>query len=415
MSDSLENSDKEVVILHPKKMDFDDCNETTERLSPTETVQKFQQRKLPSFEGLFHEHHKQICVTMKTSSSPINLFVFENGKWLKHYEIAQKDTLHAITIGRHSSCQIRLTQDPLISLRHAMLILYPESDGIQYKLLDLSSSTGIEIDEHFQQSSIWGNGNLFFTIHNFQCILLVTPKTQIHPDTEIMWSTLSSRSYEMDNKKMVQDTLCVVRQKTHRAPVKAPVHISEDPDREVSAVIFHAQPLNEVTSRLFVVQDMQTAYTKHPEYYGILDIIQPSASKKNDTYSFGVLEEHLNSGILLGRYERCAVHFDTIRFNMLSRVHCLFIKIQDTCYVIDVASSNGTFVYTYPYEIRNQSEYREQFLYRGLHPKKDFARVHSAPMRENTVVSLCVPSQVATILWHRNPHCVAITKDPSCA
>jgi hypothetical protein len=58
------------------------------------------------------------------------------------------------------------------------------------------------------------------------------------------------------------------------------------------------------------------------------------------------VEEHdlslelLEQGVLLGRYERCAIRL--LRLGSISRVHLLLVRMGEGVLAIDTASTNGT-------------------------------------------------------------------------
>ena len=53
----------------------------------------------------------------------------------------------------------------------------------------------------------------------------------------------------------------------------------------------------------------------------------------------------LSTGILIGRYTRCDKAFQPfLTINSISRIHSLIVEVEGRMYIIDTASTNGTYV-----------------------------------------------------------------------
>jgi hypothetical protein len=75
-----------------------------------------------------------------------------------------------------------------------------------------------------------------------------------------------------------------------------------------------------------------------------LEIGQISVTADGRSQRIAIGEKAADSGILLGRYERCDTHgASVVAHHGISRVHLLLLQVEGDVYAIDTGSTNGTF------------------------------------------------------------------------
>lgn len=275
-----------------------------------------------SFEQIIHQSLPYIKRQASLTQSDLIVFAYEGTIPLQVLHLNQDPTeIKSMILGRHTQCPLRLT-DPHVSLRHLVLILYPQNIDFQYQLIDLNSSSGFTVDEK-PCASVWANGTAFLRILRYN-IIFINP-------TQIDWRA--------DDKQIIQQLTDRIYEGSSEPRFAAKAIEIEDPvkEREIESSYSHGDN----TSRI--------DYKPPPVWLKDSTNELPRAELKihfqQKQKHILIDESQLERGVLIGRYERCGIFFSSHDdYNPISRVHCLFISIHGTIYIIDTASTNGTTV-----------------------------------------------------------------------
>ena len=290
-------------------------------------IMKVPQYGKASFSQIIHQSLPYIKKQASLSKSNLIVFAYEDTIPLQvlHLNQNQKE-VKSLILGRHTQCPLRLT-DPHVSLRHLVLILYPQNIDFQYQLIDLNSSTGFTVDNK-PCSSMWANGTSFIRILQYNLIFIAPEQVDWQADDKQIIQQLTDRIYEGNPEPRI----------TSKAiKIEGPPEPKEHEDSSSIEI--------ENTSRIHFKPPpvwLKDSTTEHPRA-GI------KIHFKQEKKHILIDESQLERGILLGRYERCGIFFaEYDEYNPISRVHCLFISINGIIYIIDTASTNGTIVANEP-------------------------------------------------------------------
>ena len=274
---------------------------------------------------LYQKNFDEIYKDCAHTTDDIRVIAFEGTKKIGSLGLKRHNyEIQTVIMGRHSQCPLRLLC-PSISLRHIILILYPKSADFQYQLIDLNSTTGFSIDEEETSFSMWANGAVFIRIRQYSFFILAPQQIDWNESEPKIWLQLSNRNYEWSNRQRLSNSSFNISMPIEQDEYQQDMSNIEDKSNSIS--IQHPPIwLNE--------SNILNPYAR-------LDILF-----KHGTKRILLSEEMLERGILIGRYERCGISLDgSTEFNPISRVHCLFITILGTNYVIDTASTNGTVLF----------------------------------------------------------------------
>ncbi len=225
----------------------------------------------------------------------------------------------SLVLGRHSAAQLRVRFDEALSLRHALVLLTRDEHGaLVVRLLDLSSSFGLETADGASAPSLASNGSLavraaqsaLFVIfrQDFQRLqsaqplpgLQVLPGCGVLPAHEDVPSEAEPQSVEHALAKSKVEAI------RRGGPYRSAV------------VCFDLSHLEGPAS--------------HHIYIDVND----------HTERHKVTASTYRSGCLIGRDPRCHIvseHFE----DEVSRLHCLLIELDGKPMLFDLASLNGTY------------------------------------------------------------------------
>jgi pSer/pThr/pTyr-binding forkhead associated (FHA) protein len=209
-----------------------------------------------------------------------------------HLRLPPSGIAHLI-VGRHERCDVVLSRDNDVSLRHLLLRATRDAQGhIHLRAIDLRSRHGLLSEDGRRCQAIASKGPLFLQVASHVLFLLPTgpsakPWTRDAGET---WRGFAPRSQEI-------------------LPPPQPLKSREAPASG--------------SLRLATVT------------------IQSSSQEAGDlTSTHAVWSDQLERGILVGRDDRCS-HFG-VDEGKLSRVHLVLLSVDDEVWAIDTASTNGT-------------------------------------------------------------------------
>jgi len=209
-----------------------------------------------------------------------------------HLRLPASGIAHLI-VGRHERCDVVLSRDQDVSLRHALFRATRGAHGqLQLRAIDLRSRCGLLSEDGQRCEAIASRGPLFLKVASYVVFLLPTGPS-VRPwshDPDATWRSFAPRNQEI-------------------LPPPQPL-------KSRSAPSPGAVKLATIT-------------------------IQSSSPQAGDlTSTHAVWSDQLDRGILVGRDDRCS-HGGVDEGN-LSRVHLVLLSVDDEVWAIDTASTNGT-------------------------------------------------------------------------
>jgi len=209
-----------------------------------------------------------------------------------HLRLPPSGIAHLI-VGRHERCDVVLSRDNDVSLRHVLLRATRGSHGqIHLRAIDLRSRCGLLSEDGTRCEAIASRGPLFLQIASYVVFLLPTGPS-VRPwsrDADETW-----RGFAPRNQEILPPPQAL---KSRSAPAPGSVRLAT------------------IT-------------------------IQSSSAQSGDlTSTHAVWSDQLERGILVGRDDRCS-HGGVDEGN-LSRVHLVLLSVDDEVWAIDTASTNGT-------------------------------------------------------------------------
>ncbi len=213
-----------------------------------------------------------------------------------HLRLPGSGIAHLI-IGRHERCDVVLSRDNDVSLRHLLVRATRGPRGeIQLRAIDLRSRCGLLSEDGKRCEAIASKGPLFIQVASYVLFLLPTgpsAKPWTH-DADETWRGFAPRNQEI-------------------LPPPQPL-------KSRSAPAPNAVRLANIT-------------------------IQSSSPQAGDlTSTHAVWSDQLERGILVGRDDRCS--HGGLEEGNLSRVHLVLLSVDDEVWAIDTASTNGSRVYS---------------------------------------------------------------------
>ncbi len=215
-----------------------------------------------------------------------------------HLRLPASGIAHLI-VGRHERCDVVLSRDNDVSLRHLLLRATRGAHGqIHLRAIDLRSRCGLLSEDGTRCEAIASKGPLFLQIASYTVFLLPTgPAVKPwSPDADATWRGFAPRSQEILPPPQPL--------KSRAAPAPGSVRLAT------------------IT-------------------------IQSNSPDSGDlTSTHAVWSDQLERGILVGRDDRCS--HGGLEEGNLSRVHLVLLSVDDEVWAIDTASTNGTRVYSGP-------------------------------------------------------------------
>lgn len=198
-----------------------------------------------------------------------------------------------LVLGRHERCDVVLSRDPDVSLRHLLVRATRAPGGaIRLRAIDLRSRVGLLAEDGKRCEAMAADGPLFMRIGSYTLFLLptgpgVAPWSSDPDDT---WRTFQACQHE---------------------------------------ILPSAQPLKS-----------RAAPAANAVRLATITIHSSSPQSGDLTTTHAVWSDQLERGILVGRDDRCS-HGGLDEGN-LSRVHLVLLSVEGEVWGIDTASTNGT-------------------------------------------------------------------------
>lgn len=221
-----------------------------------------------------------------------------------------------VVLGRHAQCDMVLDDDPGVSLRHVIARFYHQDGALRVRFLDLQSRTGLIDENGHPRSSLISTRHLFvrFARHHLFAVRHDGRIWRMDPDEA--WAALPAR--ELIEAAPVEMT-------PRREPsIRPQLHLEDNPGE---------------TTFITSVSGSSFLQTQRPSRAGTVGTITFEGR------AIDVSPEQLAGGVLIGRYERCLI--ETLHGednDAISRVHVCLLLDETGLWLIDTASTNGTWV-----------------------------------------------------------------------
>ena len=277
-------------------------------------------------EALFHDQYETIKMGLNAhlEQGVLIVAVDRHGRalaqgWLR----ASLDKTRAAIVGRHTACGIAVpTADRNVSLRHLAVLVRASSHTDAYvRILDLHTSRAFTDESGEVLSAARAEGSLFIGLDGLRLAFLMTgepaPESAAHAYAAIPPRVLFEER---------RGTLGIEPRRASRSAIAVP-------DDQPSELSVDRTLVRSSDGPVAAVADLCSP-DEPPA--GTLVIRGPRRTVRRS-----VGARALERGILVGRYDRCAVGLDTGR---LSRVHFLIVRDGDQIVGIDTASTNGSWL-----------------------------------------------------------------------
>lgn len=273
------------------------------------------------FGGLFVRHYDEIRSSLETLSGPglVAVVIGPSGFEGSAALAAKADSINALTIGRHGSAELYLSQDRSLSLRQGAILLYPLviGQGVRFRVLDLRSARPFEDARGRPFEALEADGPVFLRAGAYALFLF--PREADSPpwsgSPEDVWAAMPEVAY--------LEEAGLAREPAAGAAVDPWAGL----DSEATLVLKLPGPRFEPDGLL----------GGDEEPHGQLVVRSGEGEMK-----LVLGRTAVRHGVLLGRYERCdgsrrrvLAHFG------ISRVHALVIEIAGKVYAVDAGSRNG--------------------------------------------------------------------------
>ena len=280
-----------------------------------------------SIRELFSKHYEQIREWLAGANRPGVALVamdFDDVRGAA-FLAAKPDVISTAILGRHTRADLRLGEDPSLSLRHLALLLFPRPSGgagARYRLLDLRTATGFLDERGKRLRALEANGPAFVRCGRYT--VLIFPATEAEnpwpDDPKAAWKRIPERLY-LDEVETEE------RSREWEAEHDRAWEVDALPGLKESPTLVHHLAGPEMAVHELVDEG------KPP-----LGEIQVTSSRGVATIVVG--ESAARAGVLLGRSRRCDAG-RVLSDRSISRVHLLVIEIAGNLFAIDTASYNG--------------------------------------------------------------------------
>lgn len=214
-------------------------------------------------------------------------------------EIPAVDGVYKV-VGRHSRCDVVLSEDPEIALRHLLVrAVKMPGDGMALRMLDLHTSLGFHLAEDLPVRSMFARGPVAVRVGRYALIAMpsadgAAPLTFSPPAIE----HAQGSPYRSPSPRS-----------------KAVTHIT----------IFPGAPMvDELLARPASCARITFRRGRH-------------------SHTIDLADAELEKGILIGRADKCNRTMSVLLGGSISRVHLLLLREENGLFAYDLASTHGTF------------------------------------------------------------------------
>jgi pSer/pThr/pTyr-binding forkhead associated (FHA) protein len=220
---------------------------------------------------------------------------------------------HSLTVGRHTECGLRLPDDS-IALRHlvAHARLEASRTAPTIHLWDLHTGRPFLTEDGQPSMAVVAHGLLYAAVGQYALLFVPTRERAALPwpaHAEAAWSMFPPRQFTEPH--------------THVARALPSRRLRED-----------GQAFKTSVSREDRLLRLGEGGRSHNPW-GLVRLVHGEQAVE-----VPMSREHLEQGVLLGRYARCGIAVETL--TTLSRVHLMLIRLGEEVLAIDTASTNGT-------------------------------------------------------------------------
>jgi hypothetical protein len=218
-------------------------------------------------------------------------------------------------VGRHQRCDLSVSRDPALSLRHAVIAARVASGELRLRFLDLLSGSGLVTEDGHRCEALAADGAMFVRLGDYHLFLL--PTGTLSP---LAWAATAADTWRMIPERIYRD---------NRVAARLP-----------GAGRGGRVALPSVATRLLEPPGALRPYRPEAGARGtpVADI-ELRTSSGSERYTLH--EADLERGMLLGRYDRCQLG---VADDRMSRIHLLIVRNGEDVWAVDTASTNGTTV-----------------------------------------------------------------------
>jgi hypothetical protein len=230
--------------------------------------------------------------------------------------------INAGVIGRHGRCDLYLAGDDQLSLRHASIIV--DEHG-SYRFIDLRTGSGLRDAAGRRHDGVASTEEAVVAIGDH----VVVARARRDPDLGGPMRSPWAPPLALGTK--IHDD----------APPSGP-----GPHATGSGAIGARNPADDAAARMAITITgpiTRTGGALLGSDESRLAILELADAGSREQWPVG--ERALSNGILLGRYERCDGHGSRILARRgISRVHAIVLAVDGAPYVLDLGSTNGTWI-----------------------------------------------------------------------
>lgn len=222
---------------------------------------------------------------------------------------------HALVMGRHTRCGLRLSSES-VSLRHVAALLRFEDDRPILRLWDLRTGIPFVTEDRRPAGAIITDGPLYAAIDTY-ALWFVSARGPWPAGPKLAWDALPARTFLDRQPPEVHCVAC------------APHLVPPDGTPPAGVRVEHKSTITRLGPPMLIGEGDE------PEIgWGVIRV-EGGGLRERRTVS----AERLGRGVLVGRYERCGVTIPVE--GHISRVHLLLARIGVEVWAIDTASTNG--------------------------------------------------------------------------
>ncbi len=276
-----------------------------------------------SFEVAFKRHFRESRAMLAERREPgVLLAAVAPGAGLfAHVWLKADEGVRAATVGRHSRADFYLPGDAELSLPNLVVLVRLVDGRPHVRVVDLRSGGGLELEDGTPVGGLRAEGPVFFGAARYDFFCFPTP---VDPpwgdDPEAVWASLPPRTVQGE-------------------PVAPDARLDAERHRRL-AVAQVLRPETGVTllGRPLGFRDLALGAAE-PEA-GVLHIVGDDREER-----IRVDRASIRRGLVIGRYSRCDNTVDLDEGCLrLSRVHALVVEEGGQVWLVDTASTNGTWI-----------------------------------------------------------------------